>query len=114
MIAPELAKWKQTLAELQRLSIEAEHARSRERFQALYMIASQKSNASEWARQIGRKNQTVMNWVHIYNESGPERLHYRKTGGRTPFLAKNRSTSLSRPCARRNPSNMACQATAGA
>lgn len=91
MIKPEIGKWNQTRLELYRLSLEAEHPRSRERFQALYQIASEQSNASEWAREIGRHTQTVMSWVHSYNVSGPAALHYRKTGGRPPFLARNRS-----------------------
>jgi len=90
MLKPELAKWHQKLADLQRLALEAEHERSRERFQALYMIASQHSNASEWARQIGRQAQTVMSWVHDYNRAGPCALHYQRSGGRPPFLPPSR------------------------
>ncbi len=90
MLKPDLAKWHQTLAELHRLSLEAEHWRSRERFQALYMITSQHSNASEWARQIGRQTQTVMGWVHRYNRAGPDALHYQRSGGRPPFLARSK------------------------
>jgi transposase len=90
MIKPDLAKWQQTLPDLQRLMVEAAHQRSRERFQALYMIASQHSNASEWARQIGRQAQTVMGWVHDYNDAGPTALHYRRSGGRPPFLPPSR------------------------
>lgn len=90
MIKPELSKWNQTLAELQRLALEAEHRRSRERFQALYMIASQHRNASEWAREIGRQEQTVMGWVHDYNTAGPSALYYRRSGGRPPFLPQSR------------------------
>lgn len=91
MIKPEIEKWDQTIADLRRLAVEAEHARSRERFQALYMIASGQCNATQWALQIGRKNQTVMEWVHKYNASGPKAIHYAKSGGRAPFLAKKKS-----------------------
>lgn len=91
MLQPEHEKWNQTLAELHRLSLESAHPRSRERFQALYMIASKQSNASRWAKQIGRKNQTVMGWVHQYNEQGPAALHYRRSGGFPPFLRQKRS-----------------------
>ena len=90
MLKPDLCKWNQTLSDLQRLSIEADHVRSRERFQAMYMIASGQSNASRGAIETGRQNQTVMSWVHAYNESGPEALHYQKTGGRAPLFAQNR------------------------
>ncbi|MCB9433912.1 MAG: hypothetical protein H6668_18235 [Ardenticatenaceae bacterium] len=48
----------------------AEHPRSRERFQALYEIGSQHTNATQWARAIGRDDQTVMGWVHRYNAEG--------------------------------------------
>jgi hypothetical protein len=88
MILPDLAKWQQTPTDLYRLALEAAHPRSRERFHALYVLASQQSNASQWARQIGRKNQTVMGWVHIYNRFGPAAVHYQRSGGRPPFLAK--------------------------
>lgn len=89
-VKPDLAQWQQTVPDLQQLAIEAGHRRSRERFQALYMIASQHSNASEWAREIGRQEQTVMGWVHAYNEAGPSALHYWRTGGRPPFLPRSR------------------------
>ena len=67
MISPDFVKWKQTVEEVRRLGIEAEHERSRERFQALYMIGSGKSNATQWAKEINRKDRTVMDWVHRYN-----------------------------------------------
>jgi hypothetical protein len=88
MIRPDFAKWGQSAEDMRQLSLKAQHARSRERFQALYMIGSQQCNATEWARQIGRKHQTVMGWVHTYNTEGPERLYYQRTGGRAPFLPK--------------------------
>lgn len=88
MIRPDFAKWGQTPEEVYQLSLKAAHARSRERFQALYMIGTQQINASEWAEQIGRKNQTVMLWVHKYNAEGPESLQYQRTGGRAPLLAR--------------------------
>lgn len=90
MLRPEIEKWQQSVADLRRLALEAEHPRSRERFQALYMIASQQSNASRWSLEIGRKNQTVMSWVHTYNEGGPEALAYRRSGGRPPFLSRRK------------------------
>ena len=90
MLKPDLAKWQQTVPDLQRLALAAEHQRSRERFQALYMIASQHSNASEWARQSGRQAQTVMGWVHEYNRAGPTALHYQRSGGRPPFLPSSK------------------------
>ncbi len=64
MVRPDTAKWGQELADLRRLSLEAEHRRTRERFQALYMIGSRQTNATAWAREIGRTLDTVLRWVH--------------------------------------------------
>jgi len=97
MVQPDTAKWGQDVADLRRLSIEAEHARTRERFLALYMIASRRTNASQWALEIGRDDNTVLGWVHTYNELGPEALSYRHTGGHPPFLSRNRSTRSRQP-----------------
>ena len=97
MIRPETDKWGQMLADLRRLSVEAEHPRTRERFLALYMIGSQQRNATQWAIEIDRDDNTVMGWVHTYNASGPEALYYRRTGGRPPFLPKNRLPKSQQP-----------------
>ena len=88
MVRPDFAKWDQTAEDIRRLSIEAEHPRSRERFQALYMIGSGQENASHWAKSINRQKQTVLGWVHRYNEYGPERIHYEHTGGRQTNLSE--------------------------
>jgi transposase len=90
MIRPDFAKWGQTPDEIYQLSLKAPHARSRERFQALYRIGTQPVNATAWAQPIGRRNQTVMEWVHQYNEQGPERLYYQRTGGRAPLLTSHK------------------------
>lgn len=88
MLRPDVTKWGETLEDLRKLSVSAQHSRSRERFQALYQIGSGQTNATQWAKQIGREDQTVMGWVHLYNAEGTDALLYRHTGGRTPFLAK--------------------------
>ncbi len=95
MIRPDFAKWGQTAAEIYQLSLKAAHARTRERFQALYMIGTQQINATEWAKQINRRNQTVMDWVHKYNQQGPESLNYQRTGGVSPLLANRKKTKSS-------------------
>lgn len=59
-----LCKVGQCPEEIYYLSLKAVHARSRERFQALYMIGTQQVNATAWAKQIGRRYQIVMDWVH--------------------------------------------------
>ena len=93
MVRPDVAKWGQTTSDLRQLLVEAEHPRSRERFLALYMIAGQQTNASQWASEIGRTKETVLGWVHQYNLSGPEGVYYRHTGGRLPLFAKSRLTN---------------------
>ena len=50
---------------------------------------TQQVNATEWAKQIGRRNQTVMDWVHKYNEQGPAGQPHQWTGGRSPFLGQS-------------------------
>ena len=85
MVRPDLSAWGHTLADLRRLTVQAQHPRSRERLLALYMIASQQTNATTWAAHIGRAKETVLNWVHQYNLAGPEGLIYRHTGAAPPF-----------------------------
>lgn len=97
MIHPEIDKWGQSLSDLRRLSTEAEHARTRERFLALFMIGSKQTSATGWAAEIGRTKETVLGWVHLYNLAGPEALFYRRTGGRPPFLPKSKSNRSSKP-----------------
>jgi hypothetical protein len=113
MIRPEVAKWGQTVDDLRRLALESDHQRTRERFQALYMIASGQSNATRWAAEIGRNDESVLGWVHQYNQAGPAALTYRPTGGRAPFFPQtksgNSSTRLNSPL--RRP--MACPRRAG-
>jgi transposase len=89
MLRPDFTKWNQTAEDIRKLSIHADHARSRERFQALYVIGTKQTNATNWAKQIGRDDQTVMGWIHLYNDKGSEALLYKRTGGHPPFLAKS-------------------------
>lgn len=90
MLKVEMGKWKQTLEDLRRVSLHAAHARTRERFQALYLIASGQFNATTCADHIGRQDETVLAWVHLYNKHGPDALTYKRTGGRSPLLPRNR------------------------
>lgn len=90
MLRPEYSKWNQEVEDLLRLSTESAHPRDRERYLALYMIGTCQSNATKWAKEIGRENRTVMGWVHLYNSHGPEGIAYRHSGGRSPFLPKMR------------------------
>lgn len=90
MVRPDMAKWGQTLSELCHQSVEAKHPRTRERFLALYMIGSAQRNASQWAAEIGRMDDTVLGWVHQYNTGGPAALAYRRTGGRPPLFRQSK------------------------
>lgn len=90
MAPPDLSKWGQWPSDVRILSVEADHWRSRERFQTLYMIASGQATACGWARTVGRATETVLRWVLDYNRSGPEAVFYRHTGGRRPFSATGR------------------------
>jgi len=90
MIRVEMAKWGQRLEDLRLASLQAAHPRSRERFQALYLIASGRFNATTCAAHIGRQDETVLGWVHRYNASGPDALCYRRSGGRSPLFLSGR------------------------
>jgi hypothetical protein len=72
------------VADLRHLALTVSHPRSRERFLALHEIA-QGSCATAVAERTGRRAQTVMGWLHAYNEHGPGALTYQRTGGRPPF-----------------------------
>src|SRR5690349_9663721 len=113
MVRVEIGKWKQTLEDLRRASLDAPHARTRERFQALYLIASGAYNATTCAAHFGRHDETVLDWVHRYNEHGPDALSYRRTGGHSPFLLRNRRNRSSRPSRRLIPTATTCRGTTG-
>ena len=113
MVRVEMAKWDQTLEDLRLASLQAAHRRSRERFQAMYLIASGRFNATTCAAHIGRQDETVLGWIHRYNADGPDALTYRRTGGRAPLLTSpkgNRSPMSSRRAA---PSSTACPVRVG-
>jgi transposase len=88
MIRPDFEKWQQSAEDMRQLSLKAAHPRSRERYQAIYMIGSGQKNASQWAKQSKRQKQTVLEWVHNYNELGAEGLLYQHTGGRAAKLSQ--------------------------
>ena len=80
------------------MALSAPHPRSRERALALFEIAQGRC-ATQVALRTGRRAQTVMGWVHAYNERGPDALAFRRTGGRPPFASGSRPAST-RSCAR--------------
>ena len=65
----------------------APHARTRERALALFDITQHRC-ATQVAMRTGRRAHTVMDWVHAYNQGGPDALTFRRTGGRRPFFAR--------------------------
>jgi hypothetical protein len=81
MLRIEHDKWGQSVEDLRGVAMGAGHARTRERFMALFEIARGTENATTWAASAGKHFQTVMSWVHAYNERGPDALVYRHTGG---------------------------------
>lgn len=88
MLRPDFAKWGQSAEEMLRLSIEADHPRTRERCLALYMIDSKQTNATQWAIKTERQNMTVQRWVREYNEFGMSAITFQHTGGPTPLFAQ--------------------------
>ena len=94
MIRPDFEKWNQTADEAREMSLEAGHKRTRERWQALYMIGTGQTNASRWAQLINRCVQTVLAWVHSYNEQGPSGVTYQRSGGRSRKLSEAETEQL--------------------
>ena len=88
MLRVDHARWGQTPDDLRQLATGAAHQRTRERFLALYEIA-QAGCATQVAARTGRHPQTVMEWLHLYNEHGPGVLAYQRTGGRPPFAQRS-------------------------
>ena len=79
--------WNQTPMDLRNLALTSEHNRTRERFMALFEIATGNKNATEVSIATKRNNQTVMSWVHKYNKEGCESLIYKRTGGSQPLFS---------------------------
>lgn len=113
MIRVEMTRWGQALDDLRHASVHAPHPRTRERFLALYLIASGRFSATACAAHVRRQDETVLGWVHRYNERGPDALAYRRTGGRAPLLRRTRPSGSSRPSRRPGRPTTACPATAG-
>ncbi|WP_175404501.1 helix-turn-helix domain-containing protein [Endozoicomonas atrinae] len=66
-------------------SIQAPHTRTRERFSALYQVATGGSPVAV-AKKLDRRHDTVTGWINKYNLSGPDSMVYRRTGGHPPFV----------------------------
>jgi len=87
MLRVDYARWGQSTDELREHALTAPHRRTRERYMALYEV-TQDSNATAVAEGCRRNPQTVMRWVHRYNEQGPEALIYQRSGGRPLFVKR--------------------------
>ncbi|PZO54767.1 MAG: hypothetical protein DCF15_11400 [Phormidesmis priestleyi] len=90
MLMVDVEKWDKSAEQLRQLALRAEHPRSRERLMALYEICDGK-NASQVGRDTQRNPQTVMEWVHRYNDEGPEAMLYRRSGGHPPLCPQTSS-----------------------
>ena len=89
------ARWGQTPEDLRHLALSAPHARTRERALALFDITQHRC-ATQVAVRTGRRAHTVMEWVHAYNQGGPDALAFRRTGGRRPLFAHSAKPSSAR------------------
>ena len=92
------ARWGQTPEDLRHLALSAPHARTRERALALFDITQHRC-ATQVAMRTGRRAHTVMDWVHTYNQGGPDALAFRRTGGRRPLFAHSAKLNSARPSA---------------
>jgi transposase len=79
----------------------------------LYAIGTQQSSATQWAKATGRENETILGWIHRYNQGGPATVVYRHSGGRTPFLPKRQKLKSSPSSKRARPESMSFLAGGG-
>ena len=84
MLKVEINRWHQSSSQLRDCALNAEHPRTRERLLALYEICQGKS-ATQVGKETNRNPQTVMEWVHKYNQAGINALKYQHTGGHPLF-----------------------------
>jgi transposase len=87
MLKVDTGRWNQNAEILREEALKAPHPRTRERLMALYEISNGKS-ATGVGRATGRNPQTVMAWVHRYNEKGAESIGFQHTGGHPPLCLK--------------------------
>src|ERR1700735_937738 len=113
MVRVEMQKWGQSLDDLRRLAFQSEHPRPRERLLALSLIADGTHNATSWAAQFGRQDETVLKWVHDYNAQGPRARPYRRSGRPPPLFRPSNPANSPGPSRPPSRSTTACPATAG-
>ncbi len=85
MLRIDFSHWRQSAEVVRDQVLSAEHLRTRERWMALYEICTGK-NATKVGTATGRNLQTIMDWVHRYNDKGPEAMVFKQTGGHRPFV----------------------------
>ena len=90
MLKIDFSRWNQSAEIMRDQALSAEHPRTRERWMALYEICIGK-NATKVGSATGRNPQTIMEWVHRYNEKGPDALVFKQTGGHPPFVKRSRN-----------------------
>jgi transposase len=95
VVAVQMKRWRQTVEDLRVLALTSEHPRTRERFLALHDIAIG-SNATQVAARTGRCDETILRWLHTYNEQGPDALSYQHTGGHRKFARRSKPRSTKR------------------
>jgi transposase len=83
MIIPEIARWKQTPIEIHRLAFSHANVRTRERYLALSKVLDGLA-PFRVAATMGKSESTIYTWLRRYNESGPQGIEYRRSGGRRP------------------------------
>ncbi len=113
MVRVEIPEWGQSVDDLRRLALQADHPRTRERFLALCLIADGTHNATTWAGRFGRQDETVLGWLPTSNTRGPDALAYRRTGGPPPLSRPIKAGKSSRPSSPPSRSTTACPAAAG-
>lgn len=84
MLKIDFSRWNQSADIMRDQALSSEHPRTRERWMALYEICIGK-NATKVGSATGRNPQTIMEWVHRYNEKGPDALVFKQTGGHPPL-----------------------------
>ena len=83
MIIPQIARWNQAPSDIHRLAFSHPNKRTRERYLALSKVLDGLA-PFRVADAMGKSEKTIYTWLHRYNESGPEGIEYRRTGGRKP------------------------------
>jgi len=87
MLKIDFGRWNHNVELIREQALSAEHPRTRERWMALYEICTGK-NATKVGTATGRNPQTIMEWVHRYNEIGPDAMVFKQTGGHPPLCQK--------------------------